>query len=103
MPAISRRRFIRDTSLGAAAVTAVAVVGGSSVLGLATATSADADPVSSEPFAGNQGSPTAMASRTDVIAHVVDDSSGTISVYYGTRKITFEDRKLTDALLKVVR
>jgi hypothetical protein len=37
------------------------------------------------------------------MAHVVDESSGTISLYSGTRMVTFQDRAVTDALLKALR
>jgi hypothetical protein len=37
------------------------------------------------------------------MAHVVDDSSGTISLYSGTTKVTFQDRALAEALLRTIR
>jgi hypothetical protein len=37
------------------------------------------------------------------MAHVVDDSSGTISLYSGTTKLTFHDRALAEALLRTIR
>jgi hypothetical protein len=79
MPAISRRRFLRDASLGAAAVGAIAAVGPSG-LGLS----------SSSP-------------GPEVMAHVVDRSSGTISIYSGTRKVTFQNRAVTETLLKALQ
>ena len=95
MPAISRRRFLRDASLGAAAVGAFAVVG-PPALGAATAS---ASPVG--PGAGSVERLTAApATGTDVMAHLVDDKSGTISLYSGTKKITIQNHALAEALLK---
>ena len=37
------------------------------------------------------------------MAHVVDESSGTISLYSGTRKVTFQNHAVTEALLKALR
>jgi hypothetical protein len=98
MPAISRRRFLRDASLGAAAVGAIAAVGPSG-LGLATASGAAAAPdASHEHSAASSSSP-----GPEVMAHVVDRSSGTISIYSGTRKVTFQNRAVTEALLKALQ
>ncbi len=96
MPGISRRRFLRDASLGAAAVGAFAVVG-PPALGAATAS---ASPVG--PGAGSAGErlTAAPATGTDVMAHVVDDKSGTISLFSGTKKITIQNHALAEALLR---
>jgi hypothetical protein len=98
MPAISRRRFLRDASLGAAAVGAIAAVG-PSALSLATASSAAAAPVTSH----EQSVASSPSPETEVIAHVVDRSSGTISIYSGTQKVTFQNRAVTETLLKALR
>jgi hypothetical protein len=37
------------------------------------------------------------------MAHVVDQSSGTIAVYSGTRLVTFQNRAVSDALLKALQ
>ena len=37
------------------------------------------------------------------MAHVVDDKSGTISLYSGTKKITFQNHALAEALLRPAR
>jgi hypothetical protein len=96
MPGISRRRFLRDASLGAAAVGAFAVVG-PQALGAA---SASASPVRPGPGTDSQSLPASAATGTDVMAHVVDDKSGTISLYSGTKKITFQNHALAEALLR---
>jgi len=96
MPGISRRRFLRDASLGAAAVGAFAVVG-TPALGAA---SASASPVGAGTGTAGERSTAAPATGTNVMAHVVDDKSGTISLYSGTKKITVQNRALAEALLK---
>jgi hypothetical protein len=103
MPDISRRRFLRDASLGAAAVGAVALIGGPSAFGAATATSAAASPLSSGLFSDDRGATASATAGNEVMAHVVDRSSGTICVYSGTTKTMLQNRELTEALLKAVR
>jgi len=103
MPAISRRRFLRDASLGAAAVGTVAVVG-PSALGLTTASSAAAAPLASRAVASPEhGAASSRSAGPEVMAHVVDRSSGTIAIYSGTRKVTFQDRAVAEALLKALQ
>ncbi len=99
MPAISRRRFLRDASLGAAAVGTIAAVG-PSAFSLATASGAAATPVTSHEQSAVPASP---SPGTEVMAHVVDPSSGTISIYSGTQKVTFQNRAVTETLLKALR
>ncbi|MGA3221850.1 MAG: twin-arginine translocation signal domain-containing protein [Acidimicrobiales bacterium] len=99
MPGISRRRFLRDASLGAAAVGAFAVVG-PQAFGAATAS---ASPVGPGPGTDSQSLSASAATGTDVMAHVVDDKSGTISLYSGTKKITFQNHALAEALLRPAR
>ncbi len=104
MPAISRRRFLRDASLGAAAVGTVAVAG-PKVFGVVTAS---AKPTASgaaaaAPLAGGHSPTSTLAPGTEVMAHVVNDGSGTISVYSGTMKVTLRDQAVTEALLKALR
>ncbi len=102
MPGISRRRFLRDASLGTAAVGALAVVG-PSALGTVTATSASASPLGAGAASRDLSSATSRATGADVMAHVADDRSGTISLYSGTTKLTFQDRALAEALLRTIR
>jgi hypothetical protein len=99
MPGISRRRFLRDASLGAAAVGAFAVVG-PQALGTATAS---ASPTGPGTASARDRLPAPGATGANVMAHVVDDKSGTISLYSGTKKITFQDHALAEALLRPAR
>jgi hypothetical protein len=104
MPAISRRRFLRDASLGAAAVGTIAVAG-PKAFGVRTAsaqaTTSGAAPATSP--AGNQSTNSTSAGGTEVMAHVANDGSGIISIYSGTRKVTLQDPAVTEALLKALR
>jgi hypothetical protein len=99
MPGISRRRFLRDASLGAAAVGALAVAG-PQALGAATAS---ASPVGRGTATDSERLSASASTGTNVMAHVVDDKSGTISLYSGTKKITFQDHALAEALLRTAR
>ena len=99
MPGISRRRFLRDASLGAAAVGAFAVVG-PQALGTATASASPTGPGSA---AGAARLADREATGTNVMAHIVDDKSGTISLYSGTKMITFQNHALAEALLRPAR
>jgi hypothetical protein len=102
MPGISRRRFLRDASLGTAAVGALAVVG-PSALGAVTAPGAAASPVARGLASHDLSAAASRRPGAEVMAHVADDSSGTISLYSGTRKVTFQDRALAEALLRTIQ
>jgi hypothetical protein len=107
MPGISRRRFLRDASLGAAAVGTVAVVG-PSAFSVATASSAGAASLSAgaaslDHDSGEHGAAVHRSAEREVMAHIVDESSGTISLYSGTRMVTVQNRAVTEALLKALR
>jgi hypothetical protein len=102
MSSISRRRFLRDASMGAAGLGAVAVAG-TSALGLATATSAAGAPLSAGARSSDRGLAVSRAPGAEVMAHISHDSSGTISIYSGTTKVTLQDRAVTEALLKALQ
>jgi len=91
MPNISRRLFLRNASLGVVA-TGVAAAGGASLL---TGTSAaDLAPI-------ELASPdTPLLDGSGVIAHVVDARAGKISIYVGTKQITYVNRDLAQQLLR---
>ena len=102
MPGISRRAFLRNASLGAAAVGTVAVIG-PSAFNAATASAAAASPLGPAAGSGEVALAAGRSSEPEVMAHIVDDRSGTISLYAGTRKVTFQDRAIAEALLKALR
>jgi hypothetical protein len=95
---ISRRRFLRDASMGAAAVgTAAAWAPG--LLGLASSEGAE---VSSD--APALGSTVASAGSVEgevvgpVVAHIIDASNGTVAVYHGTEEVIVHNPSLVSAL-----
>jgi hypothetical protein len=100
---VSRRVFLRNGSLGAAAVAFVGSVPGLSglVTGVSTdsqalpATVGDAEAGTAGGVAGEVGSP--------VIAHVTDAASGEVSVYVGEREIVTRDPNLVAHLLRITR
>ena len=94
MPKISRRQFIRNGTIAAAA--AGTVVAAPSVVSTAVAGAAPrpkgtivADGVSSEATDAGTGG---------VVAHVVDPTSGLIALYVGTRQVDIHDRAMARAL-----
>jgi hypothetical protein len=104
MPAISRRRFLRDATLGAAAVGTVAVAGPRAFgIGTASAQPTTSTAAAAAPLADGHGPTSTLAPDTEVMAHVVNDGSGSISIYSGTKKVTLRDQAVTEALLKALR
>jgi len=101
MSEISRRRFIRNGAIAAAAAGTVAAV--PSIIGTATA---DADPRLAAPrgtpaAATAIAAPAAPAKNSTVLAHVVDPASGLIAVYVGTRQIDIHDPGMARALTAI--
>jgi hypothetical protein len=95
MPNISRRIFLRNASLGAAA-TGVAAAGG---LNLLTAvSSADA---ATPPKTTTSSGP--LLEGSGVVAHVVDAKAGKISLFVGTKHIEYTNQALAQELLKAAK
>jgi hypothetical protein len=96
--AITRRRFLRDASVGAAAAgTAAAWAPG--LLGLASSAgpevSSDAPSVASVASIASADGP--------VVAHVIDASNGTVAVYHGTQEVIVHSPNLVSALHAALR
>ncbi|MGH9076160.1 MAG: hypothetical protein ACRDY0_01670 [Acidimicrobiales bacterium] len=95
LPDISRRRFLRNASVGAAAAGVVAIGG----TGVVTAISgADAAPLSS---LASSGTPTMEGSG--IVAHVVDAKAGTMKIFVGTKTIDYTDTNLAQQLLRAAQ
>ncbi len=95
MPHISRRHFLRNVSIGAAA-TGVAAAGGLSLL--TGVSGADvAAPTKATPPEGP------LLEGSGVVAHVVDAKSGKISIYVGTKHIDYTSQALAQELLKATK
>jgi hypothetical protein len=97
MPNISRRHFLRNASIGAAA-TGVAAAGG---FGLLTGVSG-ADTVPPNPLKTNSPD-TPLLEGSGVIAHVVDAKKGEISLFVGTKHVHYTNQALAQELLKATR
>jgi hypothetical protein len=95
MPNISRRHFLRNASIGAAA-TGVAAAGGLNLL--TGVSSADA---ATPPKATVADGP--ILEGSGVVAHVVDAKSGKISLFVGTKHINYTNRALAQELLKAAK
>ena len=92
MPNISRRLFLRNASIGAAA-TGVAAAGGLNLLtGVSSADAATPSKTTASSGPLEEGS--------GVIAHVVDAKSGKISLFVGTKHIECTNQALAQELLK---
>jgi len=92
MPNISRRHFLRNASIGAAA-TGVAAAGGLNLLtGVSSADAATPSKTTASSGPLEEGS--------GVIAHVVDAKSGKISLFVGTKHIEYTNQALAQELLK---
>jgi hypothetical protein len=95
MPHISRRHFLRNASIGAAA-TGVAAAGGLSLLtGVSGADAATPSKTTSPDGPVLEGS--------GVVAHVVDAKKGKISIFVGTRHIDYTNQALAQELLKATK
>ena len=99
--AITRRRFLRDASVGAAAAgTAAAWAPG--LLGLAS--SAGPEVSSDAPSVASVASVASVVSADGpVVAHVIDASSGTVAVYHGTQEVIVHSPSLVSALHAALR
>jgi hypothetical protein len=91
MPSISRRHFLRNASIGAAA-TGVAAAGGLNLLTGVSSADAATPPktqVTDGPILEGSG----------VIAHVVDAKAGKISLFVGTKHVEYTNQALAQQLL----
>jgi hypothetical protein len=94
MPNISRRHFLRNASIGAAA-TGVAAAGGLSLL--TGVSGADAATPPTTPSDGP------LLEGSGVVAHVVDAKAGTISIFVGTKHIDYTSQALAQELIRATQ
>jgi hypothetical protein len=95
MPNISRRHFLRNASIGAAA-TGVAAAGGLSLLTGVSGADAVTSPTSTPPDGP-------LLDGSGVVAHVVDAKTGTISIFVGTKQIDYTSQALAQELLRATQ
>ncbi len=93
MPDISRRRFIRNASMGVAAAGVVAVAGTGAV---GVLSSADAAPRAASPQTPN-------LAGSAVFAHVEDATTGRMTIFVGTKSIHVTNHDLAQALLRAAQ
>ncbi|HVM65641.1 MAG TPA: hypothetical protein VMU14_12330 [Acidimicrobiales bacterium] len=98
--AISRRRFLRDASMGVAAAGAVgAWAPGLAGMGASTAPEVSSVPsLSAEVPAAISSVASVPAVEGPVVAHVIDASNGTVAVYHGTQEVIVHSPNLVSAL-----
>ena len=95
MDSISRRHFLRNASIGAAA-TGVVAAGGVSLLTGTSGADVETPPKSTTPDAP-------ILDGSDIVAHVVDARSGQISLFVGTKQIDYTNQALAQELLNASR
>ncbi len=94
MPNISRRIFLRNASLGVVGAGVVAAGGANLLTGTSSAAVAPVEMASSD---------TPLLDGSGVVAHVVDARTGKISLFVGTKQISYVNRDLAQQLLKAAR
>jgi hypothetical protein len=95
MPDITRRQFLRNASVGAAAAGALAAGGA----GLFSAVSgAGAAPLA---FSASPETPTLEGS--DIFAHVADAKTGEITIFVGTKAVSYTNLDLAQQLLRAAQ
>ena len=98
MSEISRRRFIRNGAIAAAAagtaVAAPSIIGAGAAGAAGPTTPAEGAAVA----AGGIGASATASGTEGLLAHIVDPASGLIEVYVGTRQIDIHDPAIARAL-----
>jgi hypothetical protein len=91
---VSRRQFLRNASVGAAAAGLVAVVGPRVITSLESADAALPSLVAAEE---------AALDGADVFARVVDAKAGHIRLFVGTKAVDYTNQALAQQLLRAVQ
>ena len=94
MPEFTRRQFLRRASYGAAA-TGVLAAGGA---GLFEAAGAAGTAGAASLTAGRSSGP--VLDGSDIFAHVVDARSGEITIFVGTKAVSYKNQALAQQLLR---
>ena len=95
MPDVSRRQFLRNASLGAAA-TGVLAAGGAGIFQAAGRAGAS-------PLAAASSSSTPTLEGSDVFAHVVNARTGELTIFVGTKAVSYTNRDLAQQLLRAAQ
>jgi nitrous oxide reductase len=94
---ISRRRFMRDASVGAVAAGAVAT-GGASLLAPAAGAATTHAAAHTATTHGSE-----VRDGSGLIAHVTDARKGEISILVGEREIRYTNRDMAQQLLRAAK
>jgi hypothetical protein len=94
MSEVSRRQFLRNASVGAAAAGLVAVVGPRIITGLESPNGTLPSLVAEEE---------AVVSGADVFARIVDAKAGHIRLFVGTKAVDYTNPALAQELLRAVQ
>ena len=95
MPDFTRRQFLRRASIGAAA-TGVIAAGGAGLfeaVGAAGATS----------LATGASSTSPTLEGSDIFAHVVDARTGLMTIFVGTKAVSYQNQDLAQTLLRAAQ
>jgi hypothetical protein len=95
MPDVTRRQFLRSASIGAAATGVIAAGGATVFQAVASAGAA--------PVALHNTPATPALAGSDVFAHVVDAKAGEMTIFFGTRSISYTNRDLAQQLLRAAQ
>jgi hypothetical protein len=94
MPDVSRRQFLRNASIGAAAAGVLAVGGPGVFNALESSGSAST---------ASPAIPETLLDGSDVFARVVDAKAGKITIFVGTRAVDYTDQALAQKLLRAAQ
>jgi nitrous oxide reductase len=95
MPHLSRRQFLRTTSVGAAA-TGVLAVSGATLFDSASRAGAT-------PLAADASTATPHLEGSDIFAHVINAKTGEMTIFVGTTAVSYTNRDLAQALLQAAQ
>lgn len=96
MPEVSRRQFLRNASIGAAAA-GVLAVGGPSILNSVESV------VGATPAMPSASSEATALEGSDVFARVVDAKAGHIKIFVGTKSVDYTNQALAQQLLRAAQ
>lgn len=95
MTDVTRRQFLRNASIGAAAAGVLAVGGPALITGVESA--------GSTPTALPAGGEASALEGSDVFARVIDAKAGTIKIFLGTKAVDYTNPVLAQQLLRAVQ
>ena len=95
MSDMNRRQFLRNASIGAASAGVLAAGGAGIFSAIGSAGAA--------PLALSASPETPTLEGSDVFAHVVDAKAGQITIFVGTKAVSYTNRDLAQQLLRAAQ